>query len=149
MAYDARKRLTAVTVSSNGVVQATSYTHNASGDLTGIVLPDGKTIVSTYDEARRLTGMTDPAGNTVTYTLDNAGQRIGEQVRDASGTLALDVARAFDALGRAYRISLLPVTGQATEAMTWTFERDAMDNLTTVTDPNGNATTMAYDRSRA
>ena len=146
LAYDARKRLTAVTVSSNGVVQTTSYTYNASGDLTRIVLPDGRTIASTYDEARRLTSVTDPAGNTVTYTLDNAGNRIGEQVRDASGTLALDVARAFDALDRAYRISFLPLAGQTNEAMTWTFARDALGNLTTVTDPNGNATTMAYDR---
>jgi len=36
----------------------------------------------------------------VTYTLDNAGNKTGESLKDASGTLVRNITRVFDALGR-------------------------------------------------
>lgn len=49
--------------------------------------------------------MTDQVGNSITYTLDNAGNRLQDEVKDVSGTLARTVTRAFDALGRVQQVS--------------------------------------------
>jgi YD repeat-containing protein len=103
-AYDARRRPTSISVTAGGVTQTTSYVYDPAGKIKQVTLPDGKSVVSTYDVAQRLVGVTDAAGNTVTYTLDEAGNRIGEQVKDPSGNLARNVARAFDALSRAYAV---------------------------------------------
>lgn len=106
--YDGRRRPLSISVAAGGAVQTTSYEYDAAGNVHRVVLPDGKDIVSTYDLAHRLIGVKDPAGNTVTYTLDNAGNRIAEQVKDPSGTLARSVARAFDALNRVYSVTGAP-----------------------------------------
>jgi len=103
--YDDRRRPQAVSVTSGGTVQTTTYEYYANGKVWRVTLPDGKTVTYTYDTAHRLVGVTDAAGNTVEYTLDNAGNRVAEEVKDSSGVLARNVARAFDALNRLYSIS--------------------------------------------
>jgi len=41
----------------------------------------------------------------VTYTLDNAGNKTGESLKDASGTLVRNITRVFDALGRVQQVT--------------------------------------------
>lgn len=106
--YDDRRRPLTISVAAGADVQTTVYEYDPTGKVHRVVLPDGKDIVSTYDAAHRLIGVKDPAGNTVTYTLDYAGNRIAEQVKDPSGTLARSVARAFDALNRVYSVTGAP-----------------------------------------
>ena len=65
-----------------------------------------------YDRAQRLVGATDNRGASITYTLDKAGNRIHEEVKDATGALALSVRRAFDKLGRLSAVD--SATGQRT-----------------------------------
>lgn len=99
--YDARQRLT----SESKGDQITRFDYDAAGRLRDLTLPDTTVIRYAYDDAGRLVRITDAAGNIVTYTLDNAGNREGEQVMDPGGTLARNIGRAFDALGRLQAIT--------------------------------------------
>jgi YD repeat-containing protein len=94
--YDLRQRL----LSTSAAGETTSYAYDFAGQLITVTLPNGSAITNTYDAAHRLTQVTDGAGNTVVYTLDAMGNRIGEQIKDASGTLAKNIARSYDALNR-------------------------------------------------
>lgn len=85
--------------------QTTTYTHEVDGQPATVTLPDGTTLTYSYDTGRRMTGITDSAGNTVNYTLDSAGNRIAEQYKDPNGTLARDISRVYDALGRVMTVS--------------------------------------------
>jgi YD repeat-containing protein len=62
--------------------------------------PDGVTTTYGYDTAHRLTTITDALGNYVQYTLDAAGDKTGEQVTDASGTVHKSLTRTFNTLGQ-------------------------------------------------
>jgi len=87
-----------------GEVQSTRYDYLPTGLLHVVTLPDGRTLTYAYD-THRLTDVVDSAGNSVHYTLDNEGHRVGEQVRDKSGSLAATVSRVFDALGRLQNVT--------------------------------------------
>lgn len=99
--YDGRRRLRSTTTGAD----ATSYDYDAAGQLKTVTLPSGLVLTQTYDDAHRLTGVSDSAGDTISYTLDAAGNRIGEQVRDAGGALARNVSRSFDRLGRVQSVT--------------------------------------------
>ena len=102
--YDLRQRLLGTSVAG----ETTSFTYDPVGQLKTTTLPNGAVITNTYDDAHRLTQVQDAAGNKIVYTLDNSGNRIGEQVKDASGTLIKNITRSYDALNR-----LQSVTGAA------------------------------------
>ena len=61
---------------------------------------DGVTTTYRYDTAHRLVKITDTQGNYVQYTLDAAGNKIAEQVYDATGTLHQSLTRSFNTLGQ-------------------------------------------------
>lgn len=104
--YTPRGRVSSVTTTVGGMAsQTTTYTREVDGQPSTVTLPDGTTLTYSYDTARRLTGITDSAGNSITYALDAAGNRISEQAKDPSGTLARNVSRLYDALGRLMTIS--------------------------------------------
>jgi len=100
--YDLRQRLPSTSTAGG----TTTYACDPAGQFITVALPNGSiititiTYTYTYDAAHRLTQVTDGAGNTVVYTLDAMGNRIGEQVKDASGRLAKNIARSYDALNR-------------------------------------------------
>jgi YD repeat-containing protein len=99
--YDLRRRM----LSSNVGGLMTSYSYDQAGLLGKITFPDTTSVVLSYDPAHRLTQVTDQAGNSVTYILDAAGNRIQEQIKNPSGTLARTVSRAFDALSRVQQVT--------------------------------------------
>ena len=94
--YDRRGRQ----LSSSVGGQATSYTYDASGQLTQVTAPDSSWIGYEYDAAHRLTAVKDNLGNRIEYVLDNAGNRTSQDVKDPTGNLARTLARSIDALGR-------------------------------------------------
>ncbi|HEX8406368.1 MAG TPA: hypothetical protein VF670_17225 [Duganella sp.] len=101
LTYDARRHLTRRVVSATGTgEQATSYHYDLVGQLTGVDLPDSSRITYRYDDAHRLTGITDTAGNTVQYALDPMGNRVREEIHDATGKLTRQIVRIYDALNR-------------------------------------------------
>jgi YD repeat-containing protein len=84
--------------------RTTTYTYDDAGQLTQVSQPDGTALNYSYDAAHRLVGVTDARGNAVTYTLDNAGNRVGDALRDPTGTLQRSIARSFDALNRLQQV---------------------------------------------
>jgi YD repeat-containing protein len=96
LAYDARQRLTSLTVGD----ETTTYRYDPAGLITRVTGPDGAYLTYSYDDAHRLIGIQDQLGNTVTYTLDALGNRLQEDVRDPEGQLARSQSRVYDALSR-------------------------------------------------
>jgi YD repeat-containing protein len=78
----------------------TRFTYTAYGAVQTVTDPDGVTTTYGYDTAHRLTTITDALGNYVQYTLDAAGDKTGEQVTDASGTVHKSLTRTFNTLGQ-------------------------------------------------
>lgn len=85
----------------------TQYDYWPTGLLKKATQPDGTYLYYQYDDAHRLTDISDEVdasgkltGNTVHYTLDNAGNRTGEDLKDASGNLTRTITRTYDALNR-------------------------------------------------
>lgn len=104
--YTPRGWVNSVTVTPpGGTTRTTAYTYDNAGQLTGATLPDGTTLGYSYDAAHRLTSVTDAKGNSVTYTLDNMGNKVGEQVKDASNTLQRNITRVYDALNRVQQVT--------------------------------------------
>jgi YD repeat-containing protein len=88
-----------------GTARTTTYTYDNAGQLTGAALPDGTTLGYSYDAAHRLTSVTDARGNTVTYALDAMGNKVGEQVKDPSGSVQRSITRVYDALNRVQQVT--------------------------------------------
>ncbi|MFC5474685.1 RHS repeat protein, partial [Paraherbaspirillum soli] len=105
LSYSPRGWLTAKSVSANGTTETTSYSYDGVGQLTQVTLPNASTVNYSYDLAHRLTKIADSLGNSIVYTLDNMGNRISEQVKDPSGSLARQTSRVIDALNRLQQIT--------------------------------------------
>lgn len=100
--YDLRQRLTDVIV--NGA-SLNRYEYWPTGLLKRAVQADDSFVAYEYDDAHRLTAVADAKGNRIEYTLDNAGQRTAEKVKDPSGSLARQLTRVHDALGRVQQLT--------------------------------------------
>lgn len=99
--YDSRGRMT----SSNVGGQATASVYGPTGLLTQTTQPDGTIQTFGYDSADRLISVSDNQGNSIQYTLDGAGNRVSEQVKDPSGALSRQLARAFNTLGKKQQVT--------------------------------------------
>jgi YD repeat-containing protein len=109
LTYDPQLRLTSRTVGADtAAAQTTMYDYDGVGQLIKVTAPDASFITYTYDAAHRLTDVSDGLGNTIHYTLDNSGNRVREEVKEASGNLSRQVIRTYDPLNR-----LQEVTGAA------------------------------------
>ncbi len=134
LSYDVRGRLISGSVGG----EATTYTYDGVGNLTGVTFPGGAAYNYTYDAAHRLTQISDAQGNRLVYTLDDAGNRTKEELFDTVGVLVQTRSRAFDALSRLQRD-----IGAANQTTTYTY--DANGDLTSVTDPLNRQTSNVYD----
>src|SRR5688572_18170281 len=114
---------------------------HADGLVHKLIEPDGAFILFAHDAAQRLTGVEDALGNTITYRLDQAGDREGDEIRDASGVLRFTVDRVFNTLGE---LSALEEVRNGAAVAT-TFAYDAAGRLETVTDAHDHVTFSAYD----
>jgi RHS repeat-associated protein len=135
--YDLRGRLTQV--SAGG--ETTSYTYTASGQIASVTLPNGYAISYTYDAAQRLTAATDNRGNRTSYTLDGMGNRVREELKDPSGTIAWATSRTINSLNRVSAVA--NALGQSTQ-----FGFDANGEATSQTDPLSHTTTQTLDALR-
>ncbi len=91
--------------SKNSGGEVTNYSYDGVGQLTKVTMPNGSSLNYIYDDAHRITSVTDNLGNSIVYTLDAMGNRIAEQVKDPSGTLARQTTRVYDALSRLQQIT--------------------------------------------
>ncbi|PID73234.1 MAG: hypothetical protein CSB33_04760 [Desulfobacterales bacterium] len=135
-AYDARGRMISRTTS--GVT--TGYTYDNAGRLVKITLPGNRGITYTYTDANLLEKITDNAGNSISYSCDEAENRIREELKDASETLAAYMDFIYDAFNRLNKI-IYPGTGSPYEE----YGYDGNDNPVSFRDGNGKVTGYAYD----
>jgi RHS repeat-associated protein len=104
------------------------FWHYPFGAIKRVLQSDGMEATFAYDTAHRLTTVGDNRGNTIQYTLNGAGDRIGEQVLDQSGTIRRSLSRTYDTLGRLQ--TQLDAYGRTTA-----FEYDDEGLPTATTDP--------------
>ncbi|QUL36897.1 RHS repeat protein [Erythrobacter sp. JK5] len=141
IAYDQLGRVEAITVRDPGdpsLDATTAMAYDAVGNLIQLTLPGTAPLLMEYDAASRMTAMSAASGERWEYTYDLAGNVERETVKRADGTTARHVRRQFDQLGRLLRETL----GTRSPAR---FGYDKVDNLTSVTDPNGFTTAASFD----
>jgi RHS repeat-associated protein len=138
LAYDARGRLTEVTVNPGVGEAVTGMAYDAAGNLVSMTLPDGATLAYEYDSASRLTAIENGAGERIEYNLDAMGHRTAEAVKANGGAVARSQSWVFDELGRLLRH--LGAASQQTE-----YAYDLNGNTVSVTDPLSRVTQNAFD----
>jgi YD repeat-containing protein len=132
---DAYGRVTQTTFPSS---LSETYAYDAIGNLTSKTDRKGQTIQYLYDALNRLTHKGYPDSTAVDYVYDLVGKV--QQVNDPTGTYAF----AYDNLGRLIgtTTSYAFLPGRT---FTTSYGYDAASNRTGFTDPEGGATTYAYD----
>ncbi len=116
----------------------TQYSYNEVGDVLQITWADGNWIKYSYDDARRLTGVRNRLGESINYTLDAMGNRTAERIKDSGGVLVRQQQRAFDELGRLFK-----VVGAASQTRRYGY--DLNDNLASSTTALSNKTQQGFD----
>ncbi len=112
--------------------------YDGAGRLTDLHLPNGATLTYEYTPAGLLKSITDNLGNTITYAYDSEGNRVREEIADASGALRKYADYAYDANNR---LETVIQPGGFEENHRY----DLNDNLTEFTDAAGHSTINAYD----
>ena len=135
--YDARGRMLTTTRGS----EVTTMTYTPNGQLATLTLPNGYAVTSTYDAAQRLIAVADNRGANASYVLDGMGNRVREEIKDASGTTAQLSTRTLNALNR-----VASVSGAA--GQTSSFGYDANGEPIRQTDPLNHSTSQTLDGLR-
>jgi len=118
--------------------ELTTFAYNPNNQLQSVTKPDGSLFTYSYNTAHQLTGVTDTFGNHINYALDAMGNRTGTKVTDAANNIVRNSSSVYDAVNRLTQF--IGSQGQSTQ-----FQYDANGNLTTITDPLGNAQSKTYD----
>jgi RHS repeat-associated protein len=158
--YDGEGRITRIT-DANGVNTDTTYTprgwiasHTVGGSVTQFTYmpwgdvqtvtdPDGVTTTLGYDPAHRLNHITDAQGNYVQYTLDAAGDKTGEQIYTAAGTVVSSLSRTFNPLGQI--TAIVDGLGHTVSSATFSDSYDGNSNLKHSVDALGFQRQRIYD----
>jgi RHS repeat-associated protein len=97
-----------------------------------------------YNTHNRLTSVTHYDGTHIDYVYDTRGNLL--TTKDENHTSA-NTTNVYDALSRVTSVRQT-LSGAPGGQITTSYTYDTQDNLTAVTDPNGNQTTYAYDDFR-
>src|SRR6185437_13587583 len=117
---------------------ATTYTYNALGEQTAILLPTGGAVTDRYDPAGRLASSTNADGLRRNLTYDAAGQLAQEVWYAADGRTVTDTrSYTYDAAGH------LLTAGNG--AGSYTFTYDAAGRVVEVQEPFGLTLWFTYD----
>jgi RHS repeat-associated protein len=144
--YDPGNRLTSVTApdpDGAGPLQrpVNSYTYDEVGDLKTRTFAGTHTTTYSYDNANRLASVTSPTGQLWTYGYDANGNRTSQIDANGNATQTAGdgtTTYGYDELGRLKSVSY----SDSTPAVTYQY--DANDNLTQMTDGSGTET-RTYD----
>ena len=133
----------------------TTFGYDILGRFTSTTDPAGNEWTQTYDEEAILTSATDPLGNTMTFDSDSMGRitrttspmgNLSSVTYDAMGRLATttDPVGNTTTLTRDARGLLSGITLDA-GPVTAGYTRNALGQITAVTDPGGNNWLRSYD----
>ncbi|MEO0419085.1 MAG: RHS repeat-associated core domain-containing protein [Pseudomonadota bacterium] len=139
--YDLLGRVETITVKhpSNPALDATtSMTYDAVGNVTQMTLPGTSALTMAYDANNRLTSMTSASGERFDYAYDVMGNVERETVVRGDGSTSRLIRRQFDELGR-----LIGERLGVKQPVKLGYDR--VDNLTSLTDEIGFATTSSFD----
>jgi RHS repeat-associated protein len=138
LAYDARDRLTTITVNPGAAQAVTSLAYDLAGDVTTLTLPDGALFTYTWNDAKRLTSVSNFSNERIDYSYNFNGDVTSATTKIFTGAIHRQMNMAYDELGR-----LLRQVGAATQTTTLSYDRT--DNLTQVKDPRNGLYGYAYD----
>jgi RHS repeat-associated protein len=116
----------------------TSFDYDAHGRVTGITLPETDKLIIDYNKAGQVIAIRAPSGERVDYQVDPDGNITSEIAKRSDGTIARQIKRTFDELGRTLTEAQVPPN-----TTHWSY--DKAGNPTQITAPNGGATTQAFD----
>ena len=140
--WDARDRLLTQTVGAGiAGAQTTTLTYNPTGTLATLTLPTGLVLSYSYDAAHRLTGWTNNRSESGTFNLDAMGNRVAEQIKNASGAIAWTTVRSVNAINR------LAASTEGSD-QTRTFGYDANGERTSDTNALNQSTRYGLDSLR-
>lgn len=137
--YDARDRITAITVNPGANQARTEFSYDGRGNVTQVIAANGVTLDYTYDNASRLTAIENSAGERIELTLDDMGAATSFVIRDGSNVIQYQHAQTFDEIGR-----LLSQIGSS-QTQTTQFGYNRVDNLTEIVDPMSGQTDYGFD----
>jgi RHS repeat-associated protein len=138
LTYDGRQRLLSSAITTSKGVLTTSFSYDAAGNLTSVTLPDNSKLTNGYDTAHRLISVTDLFSNAIAYTLDSLGDAMLTKVTNSGNSVTRTHSGIFDALAR-----VLQDIGGAGQDTQYSYDNDG--NALTVTDPDNNLTTRTFD----
>ncbi len=135
--YDTRGRILTQVIGG----EATRYSWTPNGQIASVSFAGGYQASYSYDAAQRLIVASDNRLNQVSYTLDAAGNRIREEVKDASGAIALVTSRVINSLNQLSAVQ--GASGQSTQ-----IGYDANGEVISGTDPLNQTTRQTLDGLR-
>lgn len=138
---------------------ATSFEHDAIGQITKVTHGDGSWLEYTWNGARRLTKITNNLGESVEYDYDTMGNRTAQRLKDASSSLTQQQTWVYDELGRllrsigaegqtsqyGYDLNDNPTRSTTPKQHSTNSSYDALNRLVSSTDPRNGVTALAYD----
>ena len=159
LGYDSRLRLHTKVMAVAGGNIATTWDHDAVGNLTKLTQPDGTYLSYAYDNAHRLTSITNANGEAMPLTLDANGDVTQILWQTAAAVTTRSHMATFDALGRKMTdiggVSQTTTYGYDSQGnrtsiqtpLTWATGQvfDALNRLQTITDPYTHTTGFTYD----
>lgn len=138
--YDNFDRMTKATNAYGKIVE---YTYDALDNILTIKYPDGKMVTYTYDKNNRMLSVKDWNNKLISYTYNNNGTL-------ATRTYPNTISSTYT-YDNANRLSSLEHKKGAVSGAKWTYQRDAMGNVTIAT-PSGSffsspsLTSYSYDK---
>ncbi len=144
--YDTTGRVTSV--KAPGDTNSTQYYYLGGGcgascgggnKIDHITLPEGNTIWYTYNSMGSLVTIKDSLNNTINYNYDSEGNKLTEDIKDSSNTLQKTLSYQYDALNRLTRIT--NPDSSYTE-----YSYDFRGNRSAIRNPNAAITSYSYDK---
>jgi RHS repeat-associated protein len=116
----------------------TSFEYDGEGRVIGITRPATDKLIIDYNLGGQMTAIRAASGERIDYVNDAMGNVTAETTKRTNATVAKQVTRTFDSLGRMLTEVLGP--GRSTG---WTYDKEG--NPTQVVTPRNNATVQAFD----
>ena len=138
LAYDARDRLTTVTVNPGAAQAQTLIAYDAIGQITRITQADGVYLDYVWSDARRLTSVANNTGEKIEYGYNLNGDVTSSTVKTSANVITKQMTTAYDELGR-----LMKSIGAATQTTTLSYDRTDLQVQTK--DPRNNLYGYSYD----